>query len=524
MSPPPVTICVLCYGDFAELARQTIESIRLHCERGLYRLFVGGNAVCDATRQFLEELQRKGAIDRLILSETNINKCPMMRRLFQGVDTEFIWWLDDDSWISDPWALSERLERAREAPPATVLWGHHFFFGHERDFSYGTDVVEFVETAPWYRGLPPPSWKPGGKGLTRFQGREQGDGRWFFITGGCWFIRTSAVRALDWPDSRLIKRNDDVFLCEALRQQGWTFDDVGLLGVRINTKSRRGGGEDKSTMERQVRAAPSAAPPPPAEPRPPAGPPKAAARGCVLLPTFRDSELLEENYADRPELTRAVDIHVFDDNFEFAERRRVRDLCAASGWFHHSSGRGRHASIQASWRDRSDYNRFIWESFCALGEDYDYVIKMDTDAYVIDPRWHEEFADLLAGEAAIAGTREMRRTSDVMAFWSLAREAGYEVDLPKHVMHVQGGIYGLSQAALARVRDMDFLDGDHAFFGEDCYISYCCRLLDVEFRPTKTVGSWWHPYRPKLPVIREKRAIHPLRRREWQQFLATEGT
>jgi hypothetical protein len=50
----------------------------------------------------------------------------------------------------------------------------------------------------------------------------------------------------------LVKRNDDVFLGEAIRQQGWEFQDIGSLGVEINTEPRRGDGEDQGTMVRQM--------------------------------------------------------------------------------------------------------------------------------------------------------------------------------------------------------------------------------------------------------------------------------
>jgi hypothetical protein len=255
MDPRPVTICVLTYGDYLTLARRTLESIRFHCARSAYRLVVGANAVCRETRDYLRGLRAEGAIDRLILSPTNLNKAPMMRRMFQDLDSEFVWWFDDDSYVTSPDALPDRLRRAREAPGHHVLWGHVFFFGGEGDFSYGTNVRGFVRGAPWFRGLEPPSWEPGGKGVTDFEGKGTGDGRWFFVTGGCWFMRTRALRDLDWPDPSLVKRNDDVFLGEAIRQQGWEFHDIGPAGVEINTEPRRGAGEDRATMVRQMARA-----------------------------------------------------------------------------------------------------------------------------------------------------------------------------------------------------------------------------------------------------------------------------
>lgn len=243
MSRAEITIGVLTFGDYPHLARRAIESIRAHCERSLYHLVVGANAIGGETRSYLESLEQTGAIDRLIISEDNINKCPMMRRMLEEVSTEFFWWFDDDSYVTSADALPDRLRIARSAPATHAMWGHKFFFSHETDFSYGTDVAGYVTRAPWYRGLQPPSWTSGS------------DGRWFFITGGSWFIRTEVLRTLGWPDHGLIKRNDDVLLGEAIRQQGWESIDIGPCGVEINKEPRRGGGEDQATMELQMGGA-----------------------------------------------------------------------------------------------------------------------------------------------------------------------------------------------------------------------------------------------------------------------------
>jgi hypothetical protein len=157
-SIPPVSICVLTYGDYAALAERCLESIRRCCERSLYRLIFGANAVGQETRQYLKERLEAGDVDRLHLSDVNLNKCPMMRRMFVDVDTEFIWWFDDDSYVVGPEALPRRLMIARAAP-TTVAWGHKFFFSRESDFNLGLDAVALVKRAPWYRGRPPASWE-----------------------------------------------------------------------------------------------------------------------------------------------------------------------------------------------------------------------------------------------------------------------------------------------------------------------------------------------------------------------------
>ena len=236
-----VTICVLTYGNYASLAKRALESIRRHCPRSRYKLIVGANAVCEETMAYLKALRAGCEIDDLIVSRVNLNQCPMMRRMFAKVETKYIWWFDDDSYITEPGTLERWVDFAEKAPDSTVMWGPIAWCGSPGAFAPELeDAVGFVRAAQWYRGLPPPSWRLGGKGQFNYGGLGTGDGIWLFIPGGCWLMRTSVVRALDWPDRRLIKMGNDVFLGEAIRQQGWALQDIGTPGVAINTEPRRG--------------------------------------------------------------------------------------------------------------------------------------------------------------------------------------------------------------------------------------------------------------------------------------------
>jgi len=237
---PKVTICILTYGDYPHLACRALESIRNHCPRSQYQLIVGANAVSEKTSSYLEHLYAAGEVDHLIISPVNLNKCPMMRLMFERVNTELVWWFDDDSYITSPEAWLRWLGTAAAASDSTVMWGRLCRCSTPWDFTDLDDVVSFVRKAIWYRGLPPPSWRPGGKGEFNFENRNCGDGRWDFIVGGCWLVRTFALRALDWPDRRLIKLGDDVLLGEAIRQQGWQLGNIGNPGVVINPEERRG--------------------------------------------------------------------------------------------------------------------------------------------------------------------------------------------------------------------------------------------------------------------------------------------
>jgi GT2 family glycosyltransferase len=239
---PAVTVCVLLFGDYPRLAAQTLNSIARYAPRPDYRLIVGANAVSRDSLNLLDRLQNSGTIDDVIVSPSNLNKCPMMRRLFERVNTELIWWFDDDSYLTGAEPPEAWLKEVRSSAPSTVMWGKLSWCDSTIGFNHFNErtTLEFVRSAAWYRGLPPPSWRPGGKGEFDFQGRGTGDGRWYYLAGGCWMIRSETVRALDWPDPRLVKMGDDTFLGEAIRQQGWKFKDIGSLGVAINTEPRRG--------------------------------------------------------------------------------------------------------------------------------------------------------------------------------------------------------------------------------------------------------------------------------------------
>jgi GT2 family glycosyltransferase len=203
-------------------------------------LIVGANAAGSETLEYLRGLELEGAIDRLLVSTMNLHKAPMMRRMLMGVDTRLIWWFDDDSYVVEDGAMGEWLKRVKAAPPTTVLWGQGAECGEPADFTTLDDVPAFVRSAEWYRGLPLPSWRPGGKGEFNFAGRGTGDGRWIFVLGGCWMIRARTIRALDWPDRRLVRLGDDVLLGEAIRQRGWSIENIGAPGVRLDTEPRRG--------------------------------------------------------------------------------------------------------------------------------------------------------------------------------------------------------------------------------------------------------------------------------------------
>lgn len=233
--PCRVTICVLLFADYPELAHAAIDSIVACCPRAQYRLIVGCNA---CSQQTLEYVRSVPQIDRLIVSPENINKCPMQRQMFDEVTTEFVWWFDDDSHVLEPTALQRRLTIADAAPASTVLWGPVFFWNDQEGFNFGIDVRPWIRSQPWYSREPIPC---------------DAEGKWTFVIGANWFARMSALRQLDWPPRSFLKAGDDALLAEAIRQSGWRFEQIGECGVAFQTHDRRAP-ETREMMAAQVHA------------------------------------------------------------------------------------------------------------------------------------------------------------------------------------------------------------------------------------------------------------------------------
>jgi hypothetical protein len=181
----------------------------------MIEIFVGANAPSQQTDAVIAEYLAAGKIDRVFRSEHNRNKCPAMREMFAEVLTPLIWWFDDDSHIEALSAFDRWLDAAVDLPLTVGAWGHVFYIG-------GSDYLKTQSrSAPWFKGLPFID-------------------NWWFPTGGCWMARTEAVHKLGWPHVGLVKRQDDVLLGEALRQNGYSIKDIGPSGVRISDHDRRG--------------------------------------------------------------------------------------------------------------------------------------------------------------------------------------------------------------------------------------------------------------------------------------------
>ena len=245
--PKETTICVLCYGDFPDLARRCIGSIIASCPAEKYELRVGLNECSPATIDYVQSVPE---VDSIYLCRRNLNQCPMMARMLSRLDTEFVWWFDDDSHVTHPGALDYRLRVARECQATVGLWGEVYFNRTIAEFADEEELQSWLRRQSWYRGQPAPC------GRCKFEPgyRESGDQTWHFCAGGSWFARSRAIEELGWPPKSLVKRSNDVLLGEAMRQAGYEIMHIGGVGVAQSDAPRRGTGESLADMTAQMRA------------------------------------------------------------------------------------------------------------------------------------------------------------------------------------------------------------------------------------------------------------------------------
>lgn len=197
-----LTICSVFYGGVSALHERWIRAIRNSHLSKQFDVRVFCNAVGDRTKDMLKAAVSDGTI-RYVYDggSANVGKYPAMRTLFHDqtrpIETEWVLWLDDDTFVDvkPAWYVGA-MEFARHHPSAAA-------FGPVYSWSHiSPSANTWIRQGKWFRGKP----------IDR-SGIK-------FLSGGCWFIRRSAIVAADIPDARLRNNGGDVTIGEQLRQAG----------------------------------------------------------------------------------------------------------------------------------------------------------------------------------------------------------------------------------------------------------------------------------------------------------------
>jgi hypothetical protein len=233
------TICVLLYGDHAELAARCLNSI---C-RGAHAAMPDGlrvamNQPSQSTEAYVESLVTHGWLlpHNVYKSPENLHKYPMMRWMFYDernpITTPYVMWFDDDSYITDavissrPGFLSTVSEAMGAPDPVTNVLP--CMCGSSYTIKITGNQRQWIEDQPWYDRVPISSPMR-------------------FATGGWWVARYGLLAAYDYPFPELDHRGGDVMLGALCQQQNLQIKNL-RPGVAINadehgreSKARRRG-------------------------------------------------------------------------------------------------------------------------------------------------------------------------------------------------------------------------------------------------------------------------------------------
>ncbi len=221
----PVTICVIFFGRHPDLAQRFLTNLYRYTRANSFSLRIGLNAACAETVELAYAVAREHENIWIHPEPGNIFKSPLMAKLFslKPIDTDWVIWFDDDSFpYRGDWLPGLRLKM--ETQPGIDVWGDLFFIDADQA------AVQFISTASWFRGKPFNHLNPSGGWSER--------PLLSFVTGGFWAVRTEVLKALQWPDPRLVQTEDDYMFGEALRQNGYRMGRY-KSGVRINQAERR---------------------------------------------------------------------------------------------------------------------------------------------------------------------------------------------------------------------------------------------------------------------------------------------
>lgn len=219
-----ISVCVLCFSDYLDLAKRCIGSIfasepwrssvpvdlrmaaNAPSKRLLAYLTTMGRAFADHVRRVVLYLPQPPY--RL--------KYPVMRRMFHDSQHplgEWAMWFDDDSYLESP---------------SPTWWEATYMAAAQADM-LGQRWVRFLRGRQWDWIRAQPWFDPSVGPPKMFRGRPCVE----FCTGGWWMLRESVIRRLNWPIPELRHFGGDMLLgemCRHFRLRVIRYDQ----GVRIN--------------------------------------------------------------------------------------------------------------------------------------------------------------------------------------------------------------------------------------------------------------------------------------------------
>ena len=233
----PPDICVSAYSsdhtpqnDHFDIIYRCLMSIVKNTPPEQYRLRIGCNNLSPRALAFVNWLvERYGAVRYIGESQedpsgkTIYPKYPLMRKIYEATDADWVIWFDDDCYVcTTDWL--DKLQRKINGTPEADQFGDLATIVLSPSFKSG-----WIEPAEWYNPQ-------------KIFMRDFPEGKRIvspFIRGGFYAISRTAIDACDIPDRRLVHNDGDWTTGMALAHQGYGLAHY-LDGVIIGDEPRRG--------------------------------------------------------------------------------------------------------------------------------------------------------------------------------------------------------------------------------------------------------------------------------------------
>ena len=230
-----LTVCVLCYGEYTDLARRCLSGILKTIPEDRLDLRIATNEVSSNTLAYL----RKLPATKIYVNTTNRYKYPVMREMLwdaqRPITSNYMVWFDDDTWVADPsWAVNLC---------HTIVDNHSQNFRMYGDILYhDLSIYSSQGGRPdtWFRQA---DWWQGRNFKSRYQGPETPNGSVIdFAVGWCWAASMEAIRVANIPDVRLRHNGGDCTIGEQIHQAGFEIKQWNRKKSLIACPTRQNGG------------------------------------------------------------------------------------------------------------------------------------------------------------------------------------------------------------------------------------------------------------------------------------------
>lgn len=207
-----ITICVLCYGPYPDLAERCLRSILLTVPPDRIDLRIGAN---EPSARTVEQIHASPAT-KFYIHDTNAYKYPVMREMLYDptapITTKYMLWFDDDTWVNDSTWLQVLCRTILAADDKTTMFGTPMYHDLKMYTRPGYDPRDWFRKAAWFKGR---------NFRKRTNSAEDPAGTIIdFAVGWHWALRTDMLKTGMIPDSRLQHNGGDITIGEQIHQAG----------------------------------------------------------------------------------------------------------------------------------------------------------------------------------------------------------------------------------------------------------------------------------------------------------------